>query len=144
MAEAATTAIEYRLRLSSRRPVKSASRFSQPLEAPIPRISRLMALAILLDQNLRDRVDLMFTDLAQLGCVAPSRISQIMNLLYLAPDIQEQLLFLPTSDGRDLICEKHIRSLAVEYDWELQRQAFARLFPPPTPSQPTPPKARAK
>jgi hypothetical protein len=143
MAEAATTAIEYRLRLSSRRPVKSASRFSQPLEAPIPRISRLMALAILLDQNLRDRVDLMFTDLAQLGCVAPSRISQIMNLLYLAPDIQEQLLFLPASDGRDLICEKHIRSLAVEYDWERQRQAFARLLPP-TPSKPTFNKARAK
>ena len=143
MAEAATTAIEYRLRLPSRRPVKSASRFSQPLEAPIPRISRLMALAILLDQNLRDRVDLMFTDLAQLGCVAPSRISQIMNLLYLAPDIQEQLLFLPASDGRDLICEKHIRSLAVEYDWERQRQAFARLLPP-TPSKPTFNKAHAK
>jgi len=84
------------------------------------------------------------TDLAQLGCVAPSRISQIMNLLYLAPDIQEQLLFLPASDGRDLICEKHIRSLAVEYDWERQRQAFARLLPPPTPSKPTLNKARAR
>ena len=111
MADAVTTAIEYRLRLSSRRPVKSASRFSQPLEAPIPRISRLMALAILLDQNLRDRVDLMFTDLAQLGCVAPPRISQIMNLLYLAPDIQEQLLFLPAGDGRDLICITNLQNL---------------------------------
>ena len=126
MAEAATTTIEYRLRLASRRPVKSASRFSQPLEVPIPRISRLMALAILLDQKLRDRADLSYSDLAQLGCVAPSRISQIMNLLYLAPDIQEQLLFLPASDGRDLSCEKHIRSLAVEYDWEVQRQRVSR------------------
>jgi len=143
MADAVTNAIEYRLQLPSRRPVKPASRFSQRLEAPIPRISRLMALAILLDENLRDRVDLSYTDLAQLGCVAPSRISQIMNLLYLAPDIQEQLLFLPASAGRDLICEKHIRSLAVEYDWAPQRQAFARLLPP-TRSKPTFNKARAK
>jgi len=143
MAEAATTTIEYRLRLPSRRSVKSASRFSQPLEAPIPRISRLMALTILLDEKLREHADLSHGDLAQLGCVAPSRISQIMNLLYLAPDIQEQLLFLPASDGRDLICEKHIRSLAIEYDWELQRQAFARLLPP-TPSKPTLNKARAR
>ena len=137
------TAIRYRFQLAARRSVKPASRFPQPLEAPIPRISRLMALAILLDEKLRDRADLMYTDLARLGCVAPSRISHIINLLYLAPDIQEQLLFLPATDGRDLICEKHIRSLAVEYDWELQRQAFARLLPP-TRSQPTPQKARAR
>ena len=80
MVDAATTTIEYRLRLPCRRSVKFASRFSQPLEAPISRISRLMPLAILLDENLRDRADLSYTDLAQLGCVAPSRISQIMNL----------------------------------------------------------------
>ena len=36
-----------------------------------------------------------YADLARLGCVTRARITQIMNLLHLAPDIQEALLFLP-------------------------------------------------
>jgi hypothetical protein len=138
MSEIATT-IQYRLYISRRRAAKTASRHSQPLEPQIPRISRLMAVALLLEEKLRERADLKYADLARLGSVEPSRISQIMNMLYLAPDIQEQLLFLPSSNGRDLVCERHIRSLAIEYDWGLQRQAFALLLAP-TLSKATPTK----
>jgi hypothetical protein len=43
-----------------------------------------------------------YAELARLGHVSRARITQIMNLLLLAPDIQEALLFLPpTVQGRD-------------------------------------------
>jgi hypothetical protein len=52
-------------------------------------------------------------DLARLGYVTRARITQIMNLLNLAPDIQEALLFLPrTTSGRDMFREKELRSIA--------------------------------
>jgi hypothetical protein len=34
-------------------------------------------------------------ELARLGHVSRTRVTQILNLLHLAPDIQERLLFLP-------------------------------------------------
>ena len=61
----------------------------------IPRVSRLMALAIRFDGLLK-RGDVQdYADLARLGHVSRPRVTQIMNLLNLAPDIQEALLFLP-------------------------------------------------
>jgi hypothetical protein len=43
-----------------------------------------------------------YADLARLGHVTRARVTQIMNLLNLAPDIQEELVFLPkTIRGRD-------------------------------------------
>ncbi len=51
-----------------------------------------------------------------------------MNLLQLAPDIQEALLFLPrTERGRDPIREHHIRPIAAELDWHEQRDGWAQL-----------------
>lgn len=88
----------------------------------VPRISRLMALAIrfeglLADGELRD-----YADLARLGHVTRARVTQIMNLLNLAPDIQEELLFLPPIEaGRDTIREWQMRPIAAEPDWQRQR-----------------------
>ena len=70
----------------------------------VPRVSRLMALAIRLDPLVRSGVVADYATLARLGHVSRARVSQIMNLLLLAPDIQEALLFLlPTQRGRDSI-----------------------------------------
>jgi hypothetical protein len=45
-----------------------------------------------------------YAELANVGRVSRARISQIMSLLSLAPDLQEQVLFLPrTERGRDPI-----------------------------------------
>ena len=60
----------------------------------LPRISRLMALAIRFDGLVREGVVADQAELARLGHVSRARITQIMNLLHLAPDIQEALLFL--------------------------------------------------
>ena len=75
----------------------------------IPRVARLMALAIRFEKLLRDGVVRNQSELAQLGHVSSARVSQILNLLYLAPDIQEEILHLPPSQaGRDRITEKHL------------------------------------
>jgi len=55
----------------------------------IPRISRLMALAIKFQGMVNRREVCDYADLARLGYVTRARITQIMNLLNLAPDIQE-------------------------------------------------------
>ena len=66
--------------------------------ARTPRISKLMALAIHFEQMLRDgHVEDMAT-LARYGQVTRARMTQIMNLLLLAPDIQETILNLPTGE----------------------------------------------
>ena len=70
----------------------------KPVNIPagrIPRISKLMALAIRYDRLLREGVVADQTELARLAKVTQPRMTQIMNLLHLAPDIQEELLHLP-------------------------------------------------
>lgn len=65
----------------------------------VPRISRLMALAIRFDGLIRAGVVADYAELARLAHNARARITQIMNLLMLAPDIQEEILFLlPVQD----------------------------------------------
>ena len=94
----------------------------------VPRVSRLMALAIRLDQLIRDGVVADQAELARLGHVTRARLTQIMNLLLLSPDIQESILFLPTFElGRNPITEKQLRPIASVADWRKQRRMWSRL-----------------
>lgn len=91
----------------------------------VPRISRLMALAIRCDELIRSGEVTDYADIARLGHLTRARISQIANLTLLAPDIQEAILHLPpTTSGRDPIAERDIRPIAVIPDWREQRQMF--------------------
>jgi hypothetical protein len=64
-----------------------------------------------------------YAELAQYASVSRARISQIMNLLNLAPAIQEKLLFLPSSDAVS-ITERTLQRLASISDWDRQVQLF--------------------
>jgi hypothetical protein len=92
---------------------RGLSRVSQPPAGNLPRIAKLMALEIRFD-TLVSRGEVQDSeDLARLGYVTRARITQIMSLVNLAPDIQEALLFLPgTTSGRDMSPEKELRSIA--------------------------------
>src|SRR6266700_1350040 len=61
----------------------------KPLSGQLPRITRLMALAIKFEGLLGEVEGLSYTDLARLGGVSRSHITHIFNLLCLAPDLQE-------------------------------------------------------
>jgi hypothetical protein len=66
--------------------------------------------------------------LARPARVRQPRMTQIMNLNHLAPDIQEELLFLPpVTVGRDPIHERMLRPLAAILDWQEQRTLWTRM-----------------
>jgi len=69
-----------------------------------------------------------YATLARIGHVSRARITQILNLRMLAPDVQEAILFLPhTQHGPDPITERDLRPIAAEVDWRKQREMWARL-----------------
>jgi hypothetical protein len=92
--------------------------------AAIPRLARLMALAIRFDGLLRNKTIRDYADLARRGRVTRARMTQIMNLLDLAPDLQEQILFLPLIKG---LTERNLRSIVRRIDWNEQRRMFKRM-----------------
>ena len=102
-----------------------------PLLAPggkRPRVARLMALAIKFDGMLREGVVTDYADLARLGLVTRARMTQIMNLLNLAPDIQEEILFLAErTQGRETIAERNLRRLAAIVSWNRQRTLWRNI-----------------
>jgi hypothetical protein len=93
-------------------------------EGGIPRIARLLALAVRLEGLLRDETIRDYAELARLGGVTRARMTQIMRLLDLAPDIQEQILFLPPRRGLN---ERNLRPIANVIDWQEQRRAFQSI-----------------
>lgn len=99
----------------------------------VPRIARLMALAIRFEEYLRAGQVADYSELAELGHVSRPRISQIMNLLNLAPDIQSAILFLPrTEHGRDPIHLRQLQPIAAAPDWRKQRVMWKELAPEKT------------
>jgi len=97
-------------------------------QARTPRIARLMALAIRLDQLVSTGVVANQAELARLGHVSRTRITQIMNLLLLAPDIQETLLFLTEeSVGPEGLHLRQLQPIVAVPSWRRQRRLWARL-----------------
>jgi site-specific DNA recombinase len=94
----------------------------------IPRVSRLMALAIKFERLVREGTVHSYRELADAGQISRARMSQIMHLADLAPEIQEELLFLPkTMTGPDRYTEKRLRQVARSIDWEVQKKQFRAL-----------------
>lgn len=94
----------------------------------VPRVARLMALAIRFDDLLQRGVVANQSDLARLCRVTQPRMTHIMNLLHLAPDIQEEILFLPpVEQGRDPIHEHMLREVTRALAWAEQRRRWSDL-----------------
>jgi len=87
-----------------------------------------MALAIHFDGLVREGVVADYAELARLGHVTRARITRIMNLLHLAPDIQEGLLHLSrTITGRDQVVLRDMQPIAALSDWLRQRKMWREL-----------------
>src|SRR5260370_11123538 len=88
----------------------------------VPRVARLVAVAIRFEQQVRTGVLASYSELAALGHVTRARVSQIMNLVNLAPDVQEAILYLPpTERGRDALILRDLQPIASVLDWRKQR-----------------------
>jgi len=69
-----------------------------------------------------------YATVARIGQVSRARVTQIANLALLAPDIQEEILFLPrTWRNRDVLTTSVLQPLAREHSWRRQRAMWARL-----------------
>jgi hypothetical protein len=85
-----------------------------------------MALAIRFDHLILERVVADQAEFARLGRVSRARLTQIMNLLNLSPDIQADLLYLaPAERGREGISERHLRPIAAVADWQRQQRMWS-------------------
>ena len=127
--------IEYKLPF--RRGARQRTFVTPPAEETrdrAPRAARMLALAHKLEALVRSGVVKNYVELARLGQVSPSRVSQILLLLHLAPSIQESILFVGADEGH-LLTEGDLRKLAREPRWDRQRVLFEGLRVP-TPVNP--------
>jgi len=103
--------------------VEAVPRPGRPIRA-----AQVLALALQF-QEMIDRGEVRdYANLARLGCVSRERISQIMMLVWLAPDIQEAVLRLPPYSGRAPFSETALRRIAKMPLWEDQRRAWQILL----------------
>jgi hypothetical protein len=94
----------------------------------VPRVARLLALAHRFEELVREGAVADYADLARVTGVSRARVTQIMNLLHLAPDLQEALLDLPrTLSGRDVVTEGDVRPLTATPEWPKQRALWREL-----------------
>jgi hypothetical protein len=100
-----------------------------PLPSPrVPRIARLMALALHIEALVQAGTVPSYAAAARLGHVSRARLSQILSLLHLAPDLQEQLLFLQRpADGREPWPLRQVLTIAADVDWSQQRRRWRKL-----------------
>ena len=84
-----------------------------------------MALAIRFEGLVREETVHDYAELARRGHITRARMTQIMKLLDLAPDIQEQLLFLPPIPSLN---ERNLRSIVSQVDWRQQRRMFQEIM----------------
>ena len=94
----------------------------------LPRVTQVLALAIQFQDMIQRSEARDYADLARLGCITRERMSQIMELIWLAPDIQQEILEFPTSKTwRFPISEVAVRRVAEHLVWEDQREAWCNL-----------------
>ena len=125
------SAVEIQFRLhSTGRAADSWAPFGAPRSTAgrLTRVTQVMALAVQF-QDMIQRGDARdYSDLARLGCITRERMSQIMELVWLAPDIQQEILeFPPRPATRFPICELAARRIAARLDWVEQRDLWRKL-----------------
>lgn len=124
-----TVEIQFPLHPTGRPPEKTG-----PSNAPrsgngrLPRVTQVMALAIQFQDMIQRGEARDYADLARLGCLTRERMSQVMELVWLAPDIQREILeFRPTEMPRFPISEVAVRMIAGLLPWSEQRSAWQLL-----------------
>src|SRR5450755_322144 len=121
--------IQFRLYATGRPPgEKGPSDDPHSETGRLPRVTQVMALAINFQDMIQRGEAKDYADLARLGCLTRERMSQIMELVWLAPDIQQEILeFPPNGAGRFPISEVAVRKIASPLSWDEQRRAWQLL-----------------
>jgi len=91
------------------------------------RVARMLAFAHRVEAAIargeyQDRADAA----EQLG-VTRARLTQLMDLMLLAPDLQEELLFSEAFNGLEPMTERGVRDVIAAPEWEEQRRRWAAV-----------------
>ena len=120
--------IQFQLRENPRLTLDATETAARPSAGRLPQITRVLALAVHLDNLIREGHAKDYADIGRLSCLCRERVSQIMRLNYLAPDIQLELLYLPpVATGRYPISETAVRKIASLLVWADQRREWMAL-----------------
>ena len=92
----------------------------------LPRLTRLLALAHRWNQLIEEGVVDNYAEIARMMGLSRARVTQIMDLLYLAPKIQEEIL-LASDKPQLIIPERSVRKIFRIHDWIKQRERWLRL-----------------
>lgn len=105
--------------------VEAGSQPEQPTPVRLPRITKMMALAIRLDHLIKSGQVVDQAELARVGHVSRARLTQILDLNLLAPDIQEEILDLENFRGtKRFPLEIDVRQIAASHCWRTQRSRW--------------------
>jgi hypothetical protein len=119
-----------RSRRGARIVLKKGPAPTPPPRSRVPRISRLVALALKIEKLIDANEIADMADAARLGHVTRARMTQIMNLLLLAPDVLEELLFLPSVErGYDPITLREFGYVLQTPVWTEQRARWVEICP---------------
>ena len=99
-------------------------------EGRVPRVARLLALAHQIDRKIQAGELRDLAHAARVLGLTRARVTQITQLLLLAPEIQEAILGLPLSTGRDPVTERQLRVIAAEPGWDMQLAMWRRIDGP--------------
>ena len=109
-------------------PVPPAIVDALELRAKLPRITHTVARAVLFEHSIANGEAADFSDLARLTAITRERVSQVMKMMWLAPDIHDDLLRLPPVRRGDFsIMVPEVTTIADEVLWEDQRILWSNL-----------------
>jgi hypothetical protein len=107
--------------------VEAGTQPEQPTQGRLPRITKMLALAIRLDHLIKSGQVTDQAELARVGHVSRARLTQLMDLNLLAPDIQEAVLFMDLqAKGTKSLLERDLRKVAGITEWTIQRAMWVR------------------
>ena len=93
----------------------------------LPRVTQVLALALSFQDMIATGSARNYEDLANRTGVTTERLSQVMKLIWLAPAIQEEILWLPGCGTRYPLTENAVRSIAATWSWSEQLILWATL-----------------
>jgi hypothetical protein len=128
--------VEYTVQFSrgpkGRRRAREASDHLTHREAPacVPKITRLLVLGHHFERLVRDGAVKDYAEIARLTGLTRARVTQIVNLTLLAPQIQDEILSRDAVvKGRDSVTEHDLRAVHEHVGWEGQTRAWKALIP---------------
>ena len=93
----------------------------------LPRVTQVLALALSFQDMIASGSARNYEDLAHRTGVTAERLSQVMKLIWLAPAIQQEILYLPGCGGRHPLSERAVRSVAAKWSWPEQLKLWNSL-----------------